>query len=782
MARGFRLDALLALCPLVLLGAMGCEPALAAPGEAASGDAAPLPVSLVTNGKDTGELALIAKVDGYWMVRASDLAGQGITIPATAKRVRLGDADFVAIEGQDGLSFELSPDATVLRMTAASRQFRASEVNLLPRQAMRSTIAPAQFLDYNLVVTNWRGATSLAGLVEGGASGRWGVITSNASILTGRDPVRLETAFRHDFSDRRLRLTIGDSVTASAAWSQPLRFGGIAFGSDFSQDAQSVNFPLLTVTGSARLPSTVELITAASRQSLNVGPGNFEVNLRPQFLGAGKVAMVVTDALGNRQQVVRNFYSSTRLLRRNLDQFGIEAGALRRDFGLANARYGPAFAAFGWRHGFNSALTGQTRVEMTGDSVLMGAGADFVIVPLAEFGISGAVSQSGGQRGHLWRVQGQRITPDYSFAASYEQASSGFRQTDVSPLVQSGWRRELSLSGSLSLGRVGNLGLGYIRSRQATGSGAMSALEIGSLSYSVPLLGGQLALAAQAIRHGDSAAMQRDMVLTATFSVALGPARYVAVNADNERFAATLDQRVPDQGGLGYRVLAGRERDQDWLEAGVMARAGFGDFRLDATQRSGNRSLRWDARGSLVRIGSTMLAVPRSGDAFAKVEIASGDKVTVFAENRPLPRFAGKDRPVIVTGLVPYVANHIGVDAEALPIESTLDAATQVVVPGWRQASVLRFGDDHRVGAGLRLVDHTGATLPLGAQATWSGGQSVVAHDGALWFDAYPAGKLWVQANGQTCLVLIPSIRDKRVWRDSPMLECNPYIEARRVL
>ena len=64
---------------------------------------------------------------------------------------------------------------------------------------------------------------------------------------------------------------------------------------------------------------------------------------------------MVRDILGRETVIVQPFFTSSQLLASGLNDWSVEAGALRRDFGTASTDYGPAFATATWRHGYSDA-------------------------------------------------------------------------------------------------------------------------------------------------------------------------------------------------------------------------------------------------------------------------------------------------------------------------------------------------------------------------------------------------------------------------------------------
>jgi outer membrane usher protein len=266
--------------------------------------------------------------------------------------------------------------------------------------------------------------------------------------------------------------------------------------------------------------------------------------------------------------------------------------------------------------------------------------------------------------------------------------------------------------------------------------------------------------------------------LFGSLTVPLGARRHANVVVEQGRLAATYDQSLPDDVGLGFRGLAGVDRGSAWLEGGVSYRTSAGDVRIDAAQRRSQRGVQLNARGGLLRVDGTLLATQHIDEGFALVDVVSDTPVTVLVENRARPRKARTGRGVIVTGLQPYAENHISVDAADMPIDAALDAPAQVVAPGWRQAARVRFGGVARQGARLRLVDMQGVPVPAGSGFAWVGGRGVVGYDGEVWIDGYIGGAmLRVVGSGGSCQAVVPTLSgEARLAAEMPV-SCVPENE-----
>ena len=147
-------------------------------------------------------------------------------------------------------------------------------------------------------------------------------------------------------------LRVGDAISATGAWGRAVRFGGVQFGTNFATQPTLVTTPLLAARGEAIVPSTVDVFINGQRvANETVPPGPFAIESLPAITGAGELQVVVTDALGRQQIVSRPYYSGPTLLRAGLNEYSVEAGAIREDYALESFAYGELFAAGTFRRG-----------------------------------------------------------------------------------------------------------------------------------------------------------------------------------------------------------------------------------------------------------------------------------------------------------------------------------------------------------------------------------------------------------------------------------------------
>ena len=119
--------------------------------------------------------------------------------------------------------------------------------------------------------------------------------------------------------------------------------------------------------------------------------------------------MTVTNALGQQVTVAQPFYASSSLLAPGLHSFAVEAGWVRRNWGVVSNDYGKIAATGMFRTGVTPKFTFEASAEGTPGAVMAGAGGVAQIGNLGVLNFSAAASGGGGHVGGLASAGAQRI-------------------------------------------------------------------------------------------------------------------------------------------------------------------------------------------------------------------------------------------------------------------------------------------------------------------------------------------------------------------------------------
>ena len=297
-----------------------------------------------------------------------------------------------------------------------------------------------------------------------------GVLSNNAVIRqnwssTGYEQqgfMRYDTLWKYSDSEQMISYQAGDVVSNALTWSSSVRMGGLRLSRNFSVRPDLVTYPLLNLSGSAAVPSSVDLfINGYKTSSAQINGGPYTLTNVPWISGAGEATVVTTDALGRQVSTSIPFYVSNTLLREGLSDFDFTLGALRNNYGIKSADYGAGALSAIYRYGVNNWLTLSTHTEDRKGLTNAGIGSDIGVGNLGTLSLSTSASRGNGSGNQLtagysyyassWGVNYQHIrrSADYNNLSTYGSVAALSRQSDQATLSLSPWDRAL---GSFSIG------------------------------------------------------------------------------------------------------------------------------------------------------------------------------------------------------------------------------------------------------------------------------------------------------------------------------------------
>lgn len=552
---------------------------------------------------------------------------------------------------------------------------------------------------------------------------------------------RLNTTWSYSDPERLLTYKAGDFVSGGLAWTRPVYLGGFQVQRNFSLRSDLVTLPLPSFSGTAAVPSTLEVYTQNVRTySSDVPAGPFQVTNLPIFTGSGQAQIVLRDSLGRETTVTLPFYNSSMLLRRGLLDFSAEVGTPRRNFGVESNDYdGGVYGSASARYGLTNWLTLEGHVEGGEDLVNGGAGVAF---PLSYFGaasIAAAGSRHDGQTGGLvnaslelsysgWSLYGriQRAFGDYADIAS---VTADPTPDPEFPIFSAGVPRALdqvTLSVPMPLD-FSNLNLSYAHIKGAEGDSS----QIVGVSYSQTVIKDSSFYATAftdlddknsfGVFAGISVPLGGDV--TASTGVADGPdgVSVVADIAKSERL---------ENGSIGWRARTS-EGGTPNRSAAVSYRSPWA--RAEAGIQQFDKSLRGTlgVDGAIAVAGGGVFATNHINDAFAVVDVGVAG-VEVQRQNRPVG-VSNRQGRILVPDLNSYEDNTISIDPRNLPVDADVPETRKVVMPADRSGVVLDFGVSKAADAALvSLVDSKGMPIAVGAKGRVEGADEefVIGYDG----------------------------------------------------
>ena len=724
-------------------------------------DVAPeeLIVQISVNGlpqNDEAQVVLREK-DETLLFSSEGLRQLRIRLPLKSDR-ELDGVSYYRLTSIAGVTWSLDEATLGVALKVPAEAFDSSSYTGHETRA-QSAVAPAWgvLLSYDVLGQRSSGATQEAGSFALGLSGPIGVATTDLLARKSRefsDTVRLSTVWTYDRPEHMATLRVGDTISrAGSGWGQSVRFAGIQYATNFATQPGMVLLPQQTVTGSAVIPSTVDVFinnSLVSRQSVPAGP--FSISNIPIMAGPGQMQVVVRDQLGREQVVNSSFFGSSFLIRQGLNDYSFEVGALRNNFGVQSNDYGQHFAAATFRRGFTSWFTGEVHAEW-GQPGEHAEGVSTAL-PLAKFGvINTTVARSSSERGagSLFGIGFLQQAGMTGFALSVQKASQSFWQLGLDA-EQSMPKLVANASMGISLRRVISLGLGYFRQDYRETDRSAVRLATSSLTFQLPhaVFAGFNASRSLAGDKNIAAGLFISIPMGYQGSSSVSVQRNTTSTGSNLTGVVSLQQSLPLGQGLGYQLQVQQDGN---LLAGGTYQSNYGAYSAQVVSQQGEVAGQLSTQGSVLLVGGRVFASRSTSDSYALVHVPGFSKVRVYNGNQ-LVGLTDDKGYAIVPRLMAYQPNTLSIDEQDLPLDAQVGQLQQVATPWYRSGVMVEFAVTRKLSAEMRVVDVQGSPIPAGATARVQGDDELftVADNGRLYLTGLSSqNHVLVEADGERC-------------------------------
>ncbi|HWV53630.1 fimbria/pilus outer membrane usher protein [Pseudorhodoplanes sp.] len=739
-----------------------------------------LQLEVFINGEPRNLIASFRQnADGTFSISARQFRNIGLVPAANATSAdgyvlleRLSNVSYRYDAARQTIHFTASDDARVVRIIDMRRKDRAD------LQPVSGTGALVNYTIYGSLQSDPRqfgrsAYRGVSGYFDSRVFSPHGTLTN--SVIGRVDQgdelpnfTRLDTRWSYSDPDSLTTTVVGDFITRGPSWARPVRMGGFQRRHNFSIRPDLITMPVPNLSGSAAVPSSVDVLVNNSRvYSGQVGSGPFRVDNLPVVTGQGTARLLIRDALGRETVQDVAYYASPDLLRPGLTDYSFEAGFARRWYGIESNSYDkdPMLSGSG-RVGVSDTFTLEAHAEATDNLVNGGVGGVF---GLGTFGIGSlafAASNHRGGTGFLANasiearsqnfsvyLRSQRTFGDYidlaavSASSSYDAHYPG-QWLALPPKAID----QVSLSLPLGFDRS-SVNLSFTHLETAIGDTS----RIFGLSYSRAVLA-----------NGNVFVSAYKDIDRESYGVFGGLS--FALNDQTSAMAAvqSLDRR-PAFTAEAMRQMSGAVHDYGWRLRGstddasnaVAAAYRLPSARIEAGVQGGTRSANafGQVDGAVVMMEKDIFLTNKIDDAFAVVDVGAPD-VTVSHQNR-VAGTTNASGKVLVPALQSWIKNEIAVDPATLPIDIDLERVRQKVVPAQQSGVTVKF--EARPGNRSALVSLRGADgrfIEVGSTASREGGAGswVVGYDGQVFITDVEAANTIVvdQPNGRTCRASFP--------------------------
>ncbi|MEO4162136.1 fimbria/pilus outer membrane usher protein [Acinetobacter pittii] len=681
-------------------------------------------------------------------------------------RLKMGehilDNQWVCINDLNGIQFKYLENEQSLNLKVPSNMLTGYSVDLNGQQITSPQLLKmkplnAAILNYSLYQTMTNDENVFSGTAEGifnSAIGNFfsGVLYngSNENSYSHEKWVRLESKWQYVDPEKIRIYTLGDFISNSPDWGSSVRLAGFQWSSAYSQRGDIVTSALPQFSGSAALPSTLDLYVNQQKIYSGLVPsGPFDIKQLP-FISGNEVTLVTTDATGQQSITKKPYYFSSKILAKGINEFSVDVGVPRYNYGLYSNDYDDAtFASGAIRYGYSNSLTLSGGAEASTDGLSnLGTGFAKNILGIGVINADIAASQYKEENGYsaLLGLEG-RISKNISFNTSYRKVFDNYfdlarvsqvrylKDNQINPESQNYLNYSALADEIFRAGINYNFYAGYgvyLGYNQIKYSDNSYKLLSTNLSGSLDKNWGFYASAYKDYENHKDYGIY--FALRYTPSSKVNAITSVSSDSGSLRYRQEIfGLSEPQIGSFGWGGYV--ERDQDANEnngsvyASYRARAAYLTGRYN--RFGDNDQVALSATGSLVAAAGRIFAANEIGDGYAVVTNA-GPQSQILNGGVNLGT-TDKSGRFLIANLRPYMSHHIYLDPSYLPLEWEVSSTNQTAFVGYRQGTLVDFGA-HKVISGLvKLVDQNNSPLMPGYTVRINGQQDgMVGYDGEV--------------------------------------------------
>ena len=651
--------------------------------------------------------------------------------------VQMGDGrGGYALEASAGVVYKLSRSKATLDVTAPAAAFESTALSLAQQRFLPTGPSPlGVYLTYDVSADRAEGSpTTYGALVEAVGFGAYGALVADMAIRRDGEAqslIRTDTYWRTDLPSSMDTLVLGDTVSSGGAWTRPVRYGGLLYARDFTLAPGYITYPTPSMTGSAALPSTVDVLVNDRRAATStVQPGPFDLTDVPLVTGAGQLQLIVKDMLGRETIVNQGYYLSPHLLKPGLSDFSFEAGLFREQYGIDSNDYGAAFGSGAYRIGITDVLTAEAGTELQRGRAAAGAGLTALIEDFVVVGAAAGYSSSDGERGAHYNATLQRVTPHFGLNLAVDHFDEGYSQF-AATAAETKPRDQLVAGGGFPLGHGMTAGMSYIR--QTTWEGDRFSLvgaNLGLALFHNAYLG---ISASRELNAGQSWGGALNLIIP------LDSRRTLAGGSTQEPGGHLINtvqetQSVPTGPGWGWRYAASDSAAQRF-QADATYNGNYGELTAEGNQGADSNAIRLGANGSLGWMEGFAFATRRIDQgAFALVKVGDIPDIPVSLSNQ-VATITNSKGMALVPGLLPYQLNQLTLNPDQLPFDVEIHGVREMVVPYARSGAFVNFPVKRSRNALVVLRQPGGAPVPAGAHVVVMPGNQefIVARRGEVY-------------------------------------------------
>lgn len=621
---------------------------------------------------------------------------------------------YYPLDSIQGVNYQIDESKSTLVLVADASFFAPNLKDLASTETEGRNLytSVGAYINYDVLSRHVSDTFNNQAFIEGVAFAPQGVLENQLLIRDlaekNLETIRLNTSFTHHQPQQLYTLKVGDTISRDIALGSNVRFAGLQWGTNFALQPNKITVPQPSINGSSAVPSTAEIfINNAKRASEKLPVGPFSIQNLPVVTGQGQAKVVITDILGQEQEIIVPYYISPQSLRAGLSDYAVQMGVIRQNYGTDSQNYGHPFASVVHRAGINNQLTIEIEGQLSRHLQMLSYGT---VLNLQDFGALHAVAavsnSQDAKQGSALYLAVSRQQPSLNFGAnfsvqSHDYANIGsFEQQQPNQYVGQFFANiPITLHGSLSAS------YSYQQPFDA------AKFDFAQANYSVNL--GRFGTLAAALTHTFGA--KQDTLTQINYSLPLGYSTnaYLSVFPEQDRRRLSVQRNLQKGEDWAYSLASERgkvERD----EATLLWQNSLGRYALKADHQNQQTATEARISGSMAFLAGETFVGQRIDKGFAVVKVPDFTNIRIYHDNRLMGKTSNTGT-LMIPQLRPYQKNTLRLAIEDLPLEAQINTATIDVTPTFRSGLYVKFPVKKSYSATLKLLQLNGQAVPAGA-------------------------------------------------------------------
>ena len=526
--------------------------------------------------------------------------------------------------------------------------------------------------------------------------------------------VRLSSNFEMDFPENFLKLSVGDNTSINNLLSNSFRYGGISFGTNFTERPDFIYWNIPTLKGSAVLPSTVDLfVNGISLYRQSITPGNYSLQTGASVNQAGDAQIVVEDVLGNRTVQSFPIYINSQLLKKGLNEYNISLGKLRYNYDEVDDDYREFFTELYYRHGINLNTTLGFDISYSDKINNYNFLWTQAVSKFALLDVVYSLSDFSGENGHAVSLSLSREFSDFGFGINSRYFTQSYKSLGYSDFDYNIKYSNLIYFYLSNLYFFDGMNLSYADivnyNEDNLSSSDSRVVNLGLQKLLTNNLNSSFNFYKDFIEN--------DQGFNFSLTYRWGGRGRVNLNhsTDGNRTRLNYSNSTTLQNGFDYSIGVNRAENDINYNAYGLLKTNIGNLSLSHDENENFRNTQALFQGALVFLDNKVSLTKYVSNAFALVKVGDYKDLEILRSLSLVGKTNNKGY-MFVHDIIPYINYDISFNHDQLAFDETFDYSTQKLRALDQRGYILNYPIYKTKKVTLHLVDSENKSLVRGSE------------------------------------------------------------------